>query len=187
MQITEEEKKIIAYHEAGHALAHIVLNKDSSLLHKISIIPRGHTGGQTTFLDKERAHYTKQEFLNEIMVCFGGRAAEQLVCNTIMTGPSHDIHVATQIARTMICSYGMSDAIGPVAYHYYPDIALAPYSQSTLAAIDQEVKTILSECYNNTLTLLTTHKKKLDTLARYLLEKEELSATDALAIVRAVK
>jgi cell division protease FtsH len=186
-QITAEEKKIIAYHEAGHALAHILLNKDSSSLHKISIIPRGHTGGQTTFLDKECAHYTKQDFLNEIMVCFGGRAAEQLVCNTVMTGPAHDIHTATHIARTMICSYGMSDAIGPVAYHYYPDMALAPYAQSTLAAIDQEVKTILSECYNKTLTLLTTNKKKLDALANYLLKKEELSATEALAIVRAIK
>jgi cell division protease FtsH len=186
-QISAAEKKIIAYHEAGHALAHILLNKDASSLHKISIIPRGHTGGQTTFLDKECAHYTKQDFLNEIMVCFGGRAAEQLVCNTVMTGPAHDIHTATHIARTMICSYGMSDAIGPVAYHYYPDMALAPYAQSTLAAIDQEVKNILSECYNNTLTLLTTHKKKLDVLANYLLEKEELSATEALAIVKAIK
>jgi len=184
-QITEEEKRIVAYHEAGHALAHILLNKDTSSLHKISIIPRGNAGGQTTFLDKERAYYTKQDFLNEIMVCFGGKAAEQLACNTTMTGPAHDIYVATHIARTMICSYGMSEAIGPVAYHYHPDIAFAPYSQDTLAAIDQEVKNILSECYNDTLALLTTNKRKLDALAKYLLEKEELSATEAIAIVRA--
>jgi len=184
--IPEEEKRIIAYHEAGHALAHLLLNEDDPYLHKISIIARGHSGGHTAFFDKERSYYTKQEFKHEIMVGFGGRAAEQLACNTVMTGPAYDIYTVTHIARAMICSYGMSEKIGPVSYHYYPDRAFAPYSESTLAAIDQEVKAVLEECYNSVLQLLTEHRKKLDAIALALIEKEELSAQEVMEIIKQV-
>lgn len=182
--LSQEEKRITAYHEAGHALTHVLLHGDKATLHKVSIISRGNTGGHTAFLPQETYTYDKHYFTNRIIEVFGGMAAEKIIYNTVTTGPSQDIQTATEIARSMICHYGMSDTIGPVAYHYNPGSTLPMYAQSTLAALDAEVKTIVEDCYQQALTLLTQHKDKLDTLATALLEKEELSAQEVYALAK---
>ena len=183
MFISTEEKRITAYHEAGHALTHALLNPDKNTLHKVSIIPRGNSGGHTAFLPKEKMYKTKQEFINCIIICFGGRAAEQIAFSDIMTGPSHDIQSATQLAYSMVCTYGMSEKIGPVAYHYHPDSLLSGYAQNTLSTIDNEVKTILENCYQQAVTILTKHNTKLNSLANALIDKEELFAEEVYALI----
>lgn len=184
MIISDKEKEVTAYHEAGHALLHVLLNPENRTLHKVSIIPRGSSGGHTAFLPKEQMYMTKQEFLNRIITCFGGRAAEYIMFNATMTGPSADIKAATHLARSMICTYGMSDAIGPVAYEYNPEYTIAPYAQSTLGAIDAEVRTLLEQCYRQAVALITEHKQKLDALATALIGKEELSAEEVYEIMQ---
>lgn len=182
LRISDEEKKIIAYHEAGHALVHILLNGKNGL-HKVSIISRGATGGHTAFLSSEQLLLTKQGFMHTIMVNFGGKAAEQLIFKTLTTGPSDDIATATKLARDMICHYGMSEKLGPIAYHYTPDRSLSAHAPATLAAIDQEVKEILETAYQKTLQLLKDHKNKLDVIAQALIEKEELSAEEIYTLL----
>jgi cell division protease FtsH len=100
-----------------------------------------------------------------------------------MTGPSSDIRAATSIARNMICNYGMSELLGPVAYQYTPERTLPVHAQTTIAAIDAEVKRIIDECYENVLKLLREHKKELDAIAQALVEKEELSAEEVYALI----
>ncbi len=182
LRISPEEKRMIAYHEAGHALVHILLNgKDG--LHKVSIISRGVTGGHTAFLSSEQLLLTKPGFIHAIMVSFGGKAAEQIIYNTVTTGPSGDIAMATALARAMICHYGMSEKLGPIAYTYNPDRSLSAHAPATLAAIDQEVKEILETSYQKVMRLLTEHKNKLDIIAQTLLEKEELSAEEIYTLI----
>lgn len=182
LRISDEEKRIIAYHEAGHALVHVLLNGKNGL-HKVSIISRGATGGYTAFLGSEQLLLTKAGFIHAIMVSFGGKAAEQIIYNTATTGPSSDIATATALARAMICHYGMSEKLGPIAYHYSPDRSLSAHAPATLAAIDQEVKEILETSYQKVMRLLTEHKGKLDTIAQALLEKEELSAEEIYTLI----
>lgn len=180
---TPEEKRKTAFHESGHALVHVLL-KGNEGLHKVSCISRGDAGGVTSFLDQEKKYLTKQDFINRIMIGFGGMAAEEIIFDVITTGPQNDLQQVTGNARAMVCKYGMSPIIGRVAYQYEPEVSIAPYAQSTLTAIDAEVRTILEECYENTVKLLKKNKKALDAIAQALLEKEEISAEEVYEIVR---
>lgn len=170
MMLSPEEKLAVAYHEAGHALMHILLNPRNSKLHKASIISRGDSGGHTAYLPEERAGYTKEDCLTDITITLGGRAAEAVVYNTTMTGPAHDLYSATNIAYEMVCYFGMS-SLGPVSYMVF-------HSPETQTAIDAEIRVILDLCYKKAHALLTENKDKLNTIAHALAEKEELTAQE---------
>lgn len=178
--LTEQQRKETAYHECGHALIRLLLPNVTDPLHKISIVPRGKALGVTYSLpEKERQSYTKPEFEAMVMSMLGGRAAEELVFNMIGTGAGDDFVKATGIVRRMVCSYGMSQLLGPVVYDYHND----RYSEATAAKIDEEVRRILLELYKRTYDVLTEHRDKLDILAAALLEKETLDAVDAYRVL----
>jgi ATP-dependent metalloprotease FtsH len=180
--VKPEERRITAYHEAGHALVSILLGEFCRPLYKVTIIPRGPAGGFTAYLPKEQSSYSKDEMLAEITSLFGGRAAEELVFNKIMTGASNDLQVATAHARSMICTYGMSDTLGPVTYHDAV-AAYQTFSQQTARLIDEEVQAILVASHDRAHQLLSDHRKELDIIAEALLEKETLSAEEVYALI----
>ena len=170
--LTEEDRKITAFHEAGHALVRLLSPEHTDPLHKVTIVPRGSALGVTHYLpEKEKFLNTKNEMLASIDAALGGRAAEELVFGKMTTGAYSDFKVATDIARKMVCNYGMSD-LGPVVYgQQNHDFA---YSQATAEKIDQEVQKMLTVHYAQALELLKNNRDKLDTLAHALLEKETL-------------
>jgi len=180
--ISEREKKIIAYHEAGHTLvAKLIPGTDP--VHKVSIIPRGPALGYTLQLPLEDKYLsTKTEITNKLTVFLGGRAAEELTFNELTTGAENDLHQATEIAHKMVCEYGMSDKIGPLTLRKKEsEIFLGrdfakekAYSEKTAQMIDEEVKKIVEDCRNRAKELLTKNKAKLDRLAKALMEKEIL-------------
>ncbi len=170
--LTLEDKKAVAYHEAGHALAILLQPEAAEPLHKITIIPRGSALGVTHWLpEREKYLHTKEEKLAQIVTSLGGRAAEEIVFNMISTGAHSDFVNATNVARQMVCNYGMSEKLGHVIYgedHHH--------SEETLKLIDQEVRRIVDDCYKNVLKLLRDNRDKLDKLTEALLEKETLYA-----------
>jgi cell division protease FtsH len=180
--ISEREKKIIAYHEAGHTLvAKLIPGTDP--IHKVSIIPRGPALGYTLQLPLEDKYLsTKTEITNKLTVFLGGRAAEELTFNELTTGAENDLHQATEIAHKMVCEYGMSDKVGPLTLRKKEsEIFLGrdfakekAYSEKTAQIIDEEVKKIVEDCRNRAKELLTENKVKLDRLAKALMEKEIL-------------
>lgn len=180
--VTEKEKRLTAYHEAGHAvLAHLV--DDSAVVNQVSIIPRGRAGGYTMYFPKEDSMYTsKNEMLSRIIVLLGGRAAEELKLDDVSTGASNDLERATEIARNMVSKYGMSSDIGPVSYHSDDEVFLGrdfahsqKYSESTASQIDLEVKTIMLNQYKEALSLLKENASKLDSLAELLIKEETIN------------
>ena len=180
--VTEKEKRLTAYHEAGHAvLAHLV--DDSAVVNQVSIIPRGRAGGYTMYFPKEDSMYTsKNEMLSRIIVLLGGRAAEELKLDDVSTGASNDLERATEIARNMVSKYGMSSDIGPVSYHSDDEVFLGrdfahsqKYSESTASQIDLEVKTIMLNQYKEALSLLKENASKLDSLAKLLIKEETIN------------
>ena len=173
--LTEEDKQMIAYHEAGHALVRLLLPEDSDPLHKISIIPRGRSLGVTHSMpEREKYITTKEEMEASIMAALGGRASEELVFNKLTTGAYSDFKVATSIARDMICNYGMSSELGQVIY--IQGQANQDYSQDTAERIDKEVQNLIQQSYTKALGLLKKYRGKLDMLANALIEKETLYA-----------
>ena len=171
---TPEELKLTAYHESGHALVRLMLPEDTDPLHKVTIIPRGRALGVTHSLpEKDKYTSTKKELLASIMVALGGRAAEDLVLNKITTGAYSDFNMATNIARNMVCHYGMSD-LGITVYKQ--GAADFDYSSKTAELIDQEVDKILKNCYEKTKEILRKNRDKLDKLSETLLEKETMYA-----------
>ncbi len=191
MIIGEMEKKLIAYHEAGHALvAKSLPNADP--IHKVTIIPRGLALGLTLQLPTEDKYtISKQHILSTITVLMGGRAAEQLALGDSSTGASNDLEKATELARKMVCEWGMSDKLGPITLGKKEELVFLgkevgrqnEYSQYTAIEIDSEIKNIIMSCYNNASDLL---KKKFDILNKFankLLEKEILDANEIDAIV----
>lgn len=169
-----QELKITSYHESGHALIRLMLPEESDPLHKVSIIPRGRALGVAHSLP-ERDKYTlsKKEMLASIAIALGGRAAEELVFDKITTGAYSDFKMATDMARDMVCNYGMSD-LGITVYKQGDnDFA---YSQKTAEKIDQEVDKILSESYNRAKNILSTNRDRLDKLAQELLSRETMFA-----------
>ncbi|MBS1987315.1 ATP-dependent zinc metalloprotease FtsH [Candidatus Dependentiae bacterium] len=173
MTQSKQELELTAYHESGHALVALMLPEHSDPLHKITIIPRGRALGVTHSLpEREKYTQTREELLAKIKMSLGGRAAEQLVFNKVTTGAYSDFVSATDIARTMVCSYGMS-TMGPVIYNQGGSFE---YSQKTAERIDAEVQRILDECAQETMQLLIENRDKLNLLATTLLEKETLFA-----------
>jgi cell division protease FtsH len=180
--ISDYEKRMVSYHEAGHALVSYFLpNSDS--VHKISIIPRGRTGGYTLLLPKEERYYmTKSRLLDQITMLLGGRVAEALVLKEISTGAQNDLERATETARKMIMEYGMSDELGPLtlgrkqeAVFLGRDIARdRNYSEEIAYAIDREVRKIVDESYHRAEQILTDNKEGLELVAETLFDQETI-------------
>jgi AFG3 family protein len=179
--ISPEEKKIVAFHEAGHAVAGWFLEHADPLV-KVSIVPRGVAAlGYAQYLPKEQFLYQTEQMMDEMSMAFGGRAAEELVFGKISTGALSDLERITKMAYGMVTIYGMNKAIGNLSYYdsKQSDYSFQkPYSDATAEKIDKEVKSIIDEAYGRTLTLLTQHRQYLDIIARELLEKEILFQAD---------
>jgi len=184
MIITEEEKKVTAYHEAGHALL-AALVPHSDPLHKVTIIPRGMALGLTQQLpDEEKHNWTKEALDARIAVFMGGRIAEEMTFRQITTGAQNDLEQATEMARKMVCEWGMSESLGPLTYGKKEEqIFLGKefnrhqdYSESTAQKIDGEVKRVVTEQYTRATRILTENKDALERIAEALLEHEVLDA-----------
>ncbi len=179
--ISEDERKLTAYHEAGHAVVAHVLPKTDPV-HQITIIPRGRAGGFTMILPKEDKYYGAKETMREqIIHLLGGRVAEMLTLDDISTGASNDIQRATDIAKEMVTKYGFSDKLGPVNYSSSDEVFLGKdfstrqaYSEETANEIDEEVKAIIEEAYDTAKTILSEHIDQLKAVAEGLLEVETL-------------
>ena len=178
--LSDEEKRIIAYHELGHAIIPTVL-KDNMPVHRVSIIPRGNAAlGYTLQLpEKDKYLQSKNELINRITGMLAGRAAEELFFNEITTGAANDIERATKLVRSMVCQLGMSDSLGPVMWgkeeeevFLGKEISKSKTSEEIAFQIDEEVKAIMNRCYSKALEIITEHKEEMDHLAEILLEKE---------------
>ena len=187
--VSEHEKKLTAYHEAGHAIISRLLPTQDPV-HQISIVPRGRAGGYTMNLPQDdKFYYSKSRMMDDIVVLLGGRVAESLIIGDVSTGASNDIQRATDIARKMVTKYGMSDEIGPIAYDSEEEVFLGRdfghsknYSEHIQAKIDDEVEKIINRCYENCRKLLETHSDKLHAVAKALIEFEKLDAGEFEAI-----
>jgi len=191
MIISDKEKEVTAYHEAGHALVARML-PDTDPIHKVTIIPRGRALGLTMQLPESDKHTHSRSFLlNTICILFGGRVAEQLVFNEITTGAGNDIERATELARKMVCEWGMSDELGPLAYGKKEEqIFLGreiaqhrDFSEDTARRIDNAVKDIVLGARDKVTALLTEKRTALDAVAKELLEKETLMLDDLDRII----
>jgi cell division protease FtsH len=192
MIISEEEKRITAYHESGHALVAKLL-PGADPVHKVTIIPRGMALGLTQQLPVDEKHtYPKEYLLNNITILFGGRCAEELVLNHITTGAGNDLERATEIAHKMVCEWGMSEKLGPMTFGKKEEqIFLGrditqqqDYSESTAVEIDGEVRRIVTECYQRARGLLKSNLELLHKVAQKLLEKEVLDGSEIDALMR---
>ena len=191
--VSEEERKIVAYHEIGHAIVGAVL-PNADPVHKISIVPRGmHALGFTLQLPlQDKYLMSKEEILDKITGLLGGRAAEEIVFGQITTGASNDIERATKIARDMVCKYGMSDLIGPIAWGEEEENVflgkqlsrMRNYSEETASEIDVQVKKIVSECYDKAKEILLKYRDKMDDIAKILLEKETIEGEELNALLK---
>ena len=182
--LNEEERKIIAYHEAGHALVAYYL-PDPDPVHKISIIPRGQALGVTQQLPLDDRHiYTEDYILKKITVLLGGRVSEEIVFNKVSSGAQDDLKKATQIARKMVCTWGMSKRLGPLTFgrseeHVFLGkelFQIKDFSEETARIIDEEIKNIILNCYEKAKTIITQYLNKLHKVAQALLEEETLDA-----------
>ncbi len=186
--MSEDEKKLTAYHEGGHALVGMML-KHADPVHKVTIIPRGRAGGYTLMLPKEdRSYATRSELLDRLKVAMGGRVAEEIVLNEISTGASQDIQQASRIVRSMIMQYGMSDVLGPVAYgadqtQQYFGQNPRNYSEEVAGEIDKEVHKYMEEAYQACRDIINDNRVQLDKIAQALMEKETLTAAELKNIV----
>ena len=180
-KISDKEKKLTAYHEAGHAIASF-FTEGQDPVHEISIIPRGMAGGYTMYLPEEDKDYaSRNEMLGELVSLLGGRVAEAVVLDDISTGASNDIERATAIARNMVTHYGMSDKIGPISYtsgdkevFLGRDYGSARnYSEKVAADIDDEIKGIITNAYDKCESIIRTHRDKLTEVAEYLIANEK--------------
>src|SRR5688572_13352508 len=179
--ISPEEKKIVAYHEAGHAVAGWFLEHADPLV-KVSIVPRGVAAlGYAQYLPKEQFLYQTEQMLDEMCMAFGGRAAEQIVFEKISTGALSELERITKMAYSIVTIYGMNKAIGNVSFYDSKQSEYSfqkPYSEAMAEKIDKEVKQIIDDAYERTKGLLTQHRKHLNTIAKELLEKEILFQAD---------
>lgn len=189
-KVLERDRKITAYHEAGHAIVgHFLPLCDD--VHMITVVPRGQAGGMTLLLpEKEYDHTTKNQLLQRISMALGGRAAEQLTQDDITTGAISDLQRATEIARSMVTRLGMSEKLGTVYLGSDQEIFVGmefghsrEYSEATAAAIDEEVRTILQNAYQKALDVLSKNREKLEGLAQLLIEKETVNHEQFLAFM----
>jgi cell division protease FtsH len=191
MVITEEEKKVTAYHEAGHALVAMFI-PGADPVHKVSIIPRGRAMGVTMYLPTEEKYNETKDGLN-IRICtlLGGRVAEELTFDSVTTGASNDLERATLIARKMVCEWGMSERLGPLAFgEKEGEVFLGRdfghvknYSESTAVAIDEEIRRIVEESYQRTRELLSQNRAALVKVSEALLERENLDGSEIREMV----
>ena len=184
--VTEREKRLTSYHEAGHAITHYYC-ETADPVHEISIIPRGAAGGYTMSLPEEDKNYvTKKQMEDNIVTLLGGRVAEKLVLDDISTGASNDLERATAIARSMVMRYGFSERLGPVVYGNEPsetflgrDLSAGRgYSETVASEIDAEIREMLDEAYEAARVMLSEHIDKLHTVAKALMEREKLSGEE---------
>ena len=190
--ISDKEKRLTAYHEGGHTIVGMLL-EHTDHVHKVTIIPRGRAGGYTLSLPKEDKYYaTRSEMLDELKVLLGGRVAEALVLKEISSGASNDLQRATQLARQMICEYGMSENIGPVTFGHRQDQVFLgrdiardkDYSEEVAAEIDKEVRSFMEDAYAATEKLLSDNIDKLHVIAKALMEKETLEEEEINQLVK---
>ena len=175
---SEKDKKLTAYHEAGHAVVSRYLPTQTDVK-EISIIPRGVAGGYTMYKsDDDKYYISKTEMQEKLIALLGGRAAEKLVLDDISTGASNDIEVATGIARDMVTKYGMSDDLGPIDFQGKEPYEMQMFGENIGDKIGAEVKNIIDTAYNDAITLLKQHRDKLDLIAEALLEKEKINEED---------
>ena len=181
-KITEYDKKITAYHEAGHAISSYYLDNQDPVTH-ISIVPRGRAAGFTLYTpEQDKMHMMKSRMLDDIVSLLGGRVAEKIIFGDISTGASNDIQRATEIARNMITKYGMSEKLGPIAFGSDNDEVFLGknythtrnYSENIAAAIDEEVEAIINNAYNRTETILTEHIDQLHLVSKVLIDLEKI-------------
>ena len=189
--ISDEEKKLVAYHEGGHAVVSKFL-PHAEPVHQISIIPRGMAGGYTMYKNTEdKSFASKSEMEEKIVSLLGGRVAEQLILNDISTGASNDIERASKLARSMVMKYGMSDRLGTITFgNDQEEVFLGRdinniknYSDEIAAVIDVEVKNIIDTGYNRAKKILEEHVEQLHRVAQVLLEKEKIEAEEFEAIM----
>ena len=172
---SEKDKKLTAYHEAGHAVVSRYLPTQTDVK-EVSIIPRGVAGGYTMYKSDEDKYYiSKTEMKEKLVALLGGRAAEKLVLDDISTGASNDIEVATKIAREMVTKYGMSDNLGPIDFQGKEQNDMFVFGEDIGDKIGAEVKSLIDEAYNNAQRLLIEHRDKLDIIAQTLLSKEKIN------------
>ena len=190
--VSEKEKNLTAYHEAGHAVVSYNL-KTQDPVHQISIIPRGMAGGYTLSLpEDDKSYMARTEMEEEIISLLGGRVAESISLDDISTGASNDIQRATNIARNMITKYGFSDKLGPIVYGSGQDEVFIgkdlahtkQYSEKVAAEIDDEMKKIIDRCYEAAKKILTDNIDKLNLIASYLLEHEKIDADEFLELMK---
>ena len=190
--ISDKEKRLTAYHEGGHTIVGMLL-EHTDPVHKVTIIPRGRAGGYTLSLPKEDKYYaTRSEMLDELKVLLGGRVAEALVLKEISSGASNDLQRATQLARQMICEYGMSENIGPVTFGHRQDQVFLgrdiardkDYSEEVAAEIDKEVRAFIEDAYAATEKLLSDNLDKLHVIAKALIERETLEEEEINQLVK---
>ena len=181
-KISEKDKKITAYHEAGHAISSYYLENQDPVTH-ISIVPRGMAAGFTLYTpEKDNAHMLKSRMLDDIVSLLGGRVAEQIIFNDISTGASNDIQRASEISRNMITKYGMSEKLGPIAFGSGNNEVflgkdynhMRNYSENIAAVIDEEVERIIGDAYKRTETILTEHIDQLHIVAKALIKLEKI-------------
>lgn len=184
--ISDKEKRLVSYHEAGHAIVGYLL-PNTDPVHKISIIPRGRTGGYTLLLPKEDRYYmTRSQLMDQVTMLLGGRVAEDLMLKEVSTGAQNDLERVTEIARRMIMEYGMSEELGPLTFGSKYDTPFLGrdlardrnYSEEVAYAIDREVRRLIDECYNRAREILTTHRDTLERVANRLLEVETIGAEE---------
>jgi cell division protease FtsH len=187
MVMSDEERRVSAWHESGHAIVGKLVEGNDAV-HKVSIIPRGAALGVTMSLPTEDRHLmTRQQALARIAMALGGRVAEEQVFGEITTGAQDDIKRATRIARAMICELGMSDQMGPVAYGDHDENVFLgrefaskrdDYSEETAREIDVEIKSIVETQYNRVREVIRGHRDQLDRLAKALLDRETLDSEE---------
>jgi AFG3 family protein len=185
--ISPEEKKIVAYHEAGHAIAGWFLEHCDPLV-KVSIVPRGIAAlGYAQYLPKEQFLYTTEQLIDEMCMALGGRAAEEIIFGKISTGALSDLERITKMAYSIVTMYGMNDKIGNISYYDSKGAneysTTKPYSEATAQTIDNEVRKIIQGAYDRTKQLLTSKLSKLEIVAQELLQKEILFQTDLERLV----
>ena len=190
-KITEKDKKITAYHEAGHAISSYYLDNQDPVTH-ISIVPRGMAAGFTLYTpEQDKMHMMKSRMLDDIVSLLGGRVAEKIIFGDISTGASNDIQRATEIARNMITKYGMSEKLGPIAFGSDNDEVFLGknythtrnYSENIAAAIDREVEAIINNAYNRTETILTEHIDQLHLVSDALIKLERIDKEQFLSLM----
>lgn len=189
--VSEEEKRLTAFHEAGHAVCTFHC-KTQDPVHQVSIIPRGMAGGYTMSLpEHDRSFRSKTQMEEEIMVLLGGRVAEKIVLDEISTGASNDIERATDLARSMITRYGFSEKLGPIVYgHDNSEVFLGRdysqgrnYSENVAAEIDGEIRELIDTSYENAKQILLSHRDQLDKVAHYLMEHEKIDGDDFIKLM----